>query len=378
MAKTLSEFEKAFAAARREQGSTGEFSYKNKRYNTLYKEEKEAMDAAKASKTPAATPTAAKTPAAKTPAATPTAAKTPAAKTPAATPTAATPTAATPTAGRDNSVGNPTPSSTSSTPSKTEKKTEKNSDFPSWLGAGAAAIAAYLMLKRFGVKPKERDVKKLLQGPPLMLSGPKATPTPPPTSKPKTPPSNPSAKGKPSSAKKPPQTKPEWMKGMSDKEIRDALGSPQPGPNRYAKGGWMKGLSERDVRSTLGLTERGTGAGKTAKNPSSAKKPKQTKPEWMKGMSDKEIRDALGSPQPGPNRYAKGGRLSDKKLMGCVDRISQMEAAARKKMMAPIRPAPTPRPKPTVVKRASGGLIGKPCGVGLATRGYGKAMKKGK
>jgi hypothetical protein len=98
----------------------------------------------------------------------------------------------------------------------------------------------------------------------------------------------------------------------------------------------------------------------------------------MKGMSDKEIRDALGSPQPGPNRYAEGGRLSDKKLMGSVDRISQMEAAARKKMMAPIRPAPTPRPKPTVVKRASGGLIGKPCGVGLATRGYGKAMKKGK
>ena len=351
MAKTLSEFEKAFAAARREQGSTGEFSYKNKRYNTLYKEEKAAMDAAKASKTPAATPTAAKTPAAKTP--------------------AATPTAATPTAGRDNSVGNPTPSSTSSTTSKTEKKTEKNSDFPSWLGAGAAAIAAYLMLKRFGVKPKERDVKKLLQGPPLILSGPKATPTPPPTSKPKTPPSNPSAK-------KPNKPKPEWMKGMSDRDIRDALGSPQPGPNRYAKGGWMKGLSERDVRSTLGLTERGTGAGKTAKNPSSAKKPKQTKPEWMKGMSDKEIRDALGFPQPGPNRYAEGGRLSDKKLMGSVDRISQMEAAARKKMMAPIRPAPTPRPKPTVVKRASGGLIGKPCGVGLATRGYGKAMKKGK
>jgi hypothetical protein len=234
-----------------------------------------------------------------------------------------------------------------------------------------------------------------------MLSGPKATPTPPPTKKPKTPPSNPSAKGKPSSAKKPPQTKPEWMKGMSDKEIRDALGSPQPGPNRYAKGGWMKGLSERDVRSTLGLTERGTGAGKTDKpewmkgmsdkeirdalgltergtGARKIAKPPQTKPEWMKGMSDKEIRDALGSPQPGPNRYAEGGRLSDKKLMGSVDRISQMEAAARKKMMAPIRPAPTPRPKPTVVKRASGGLIGKPCGVGLATRGYGKAMKKGK
>jgi uncharacterized protein with von Willebrand factor type A (vWA) domain len=57
MAKTLSEFEKAFAAARREQGSTGEFSYKNKRYNTLYKEEKAAMDAAKASKALAVTPT---------------------------------------------------------------------------------------------------------------------------------------------------------------------------------------------------------------------------------------------------------------------------------------------------------------------------------
>jgi hypothetical protein len=117
--------------------------------------------------------------------------------------------------------------------------------------------------------------EKLLPAPPLMLSGPKATPTPPPTPKPKTPPSNPSAKGKPSSAKKPNKTKPEWMKGMSDKEIRDSLGSPQPGPNRYAKGGWMKGLSARDVRSTLGLTERGTDAGKTAK------------PEWMKGMSDK-------------------------------------------------------------------------------------------
>jgi hypothetical protein len=157
MAKTLSEFEKAFAAARREQGSTGEFSYKNKRYNTLYKEEKAAMDAAKASK---ATPTAVQQLISSHSYSSTPAAKTPAAKTPAATPTAATPPAATPTAGRDNSVGNPTPSSTSSTPSKTEKKTEKNSDFSSWLstlGAGAAAVAAYLMLKRFGVKLSRRD-----------------------------------------------------------------------------------------------------------------------------------------------------------------------------------------------------------------------------
>jgi len=92
---------------------------------------------------------------------------------------------------------------------------------------------------------------------------------------------------------------------------------------------------------------------------------------WITGLTDKlrgisvEERDKIGPILP-------KGLMKSNYRISSGDTLKGWTGVRKKPKKKKITPAKQ------VVKRAGGGKVGRPRGVGVALRGYGKAMKRGK